>query len=95
MQTLKDQRGIAHFGLIVLVVLVMAVIGFAAWRIGQKDNGTSSSQTSTSTTATVSEAPAVTSTADLDAALSALDQNDPTTGNADDLSALDAELNSF
>ncbi len=53
----KDERGIAHIVMIVLVVLVLAGIGFAAWRVmGSKKSTNSASNTPAAVVAANKEA---------------------------------------
>lgn len=41
----RDQRGVAHLALILLVVLVVGGISFAGWRVSQQKNGTKNAET--------------------------------------------------
>lgn len=43
----NDQRGIAHMALIAIIVVVVAAVGFAAWRVTQKDKETSNNAITT------------------------------------------------
>lgn len=64
-QSLKDERGIAHLGLIVLVI---AVIGFGAFAYMRVSSSNSDDTTTSTTQSTSSESPADDETAAVNAA---------------------------
>jgi len=99
MRSLRSEAGFSAFEAI-LVVLVLAVVAVGGYRVIQGRHtapGTTSSSltvtpaTKASATA-VSTAPAVSNATDLNAAQQTLDQNDPTSANTSDSSALNADL---
>jgi predicted negative regulator of RcsB-dependent stress response len=93
MRNRKQQSGFAVVEL-VLVVVILAAIGFVGWWVYQKHNtaDTTSAVSAQSPVAkNVSTAPTINSTSDLDAALNALNRNDPSTANGSDANQLDSQ----
>lgn len=78
--SLKDSRGFS-FGLIIVLVGIVVIAGLLAYTAytqygAQLSNNTNSANTTSSTTASVAEAPTIASGADLDKALSVLNDSD-------------------
>jgi len=98
MRIRKQQSGFAVVELVVVVV-ILAAIGFVGWQVYQKQSGATTANTPpTANTQSpvakdVSAAPSVDSTSDLDAALNTLNQNDPSTANSSDSSQLSSQTN--
>ena len=68
-----DQKGVAHILLALVVLVVVAAIAFAAWRV--LSGNSSDKGTDTTTAETVADEPdAITSQADVDGASRALDE---------------------
>lgn len=99
MRTRKQQSGFAVIEL-VIVVVILAAIGFAGWWVYQRQHNKTTTANMTPTTSTqspvannVSSAPVVNSTSGLDAALNTLNQNDPSAANSSDSSQLSSQTN--
>ncbi len=87
-----------------IVVAVVAALGFIGYSVYSRQNTSTTASTATapavaatqSPIATnVSSAPQINSTADLDAALNELNQNDPSTANSSDSSLLTSQSATF
>ena len=70
----RNEQGIAHLGLIIVVVLVLAVVVFAFWRIQQDSN--EEAPTTTETSRPAETEPAIEGEADLEAAETMLLETD-------------------
>lgn len=96
MRIRNTQTGFAILEL-VLVVAVLAAAGLAAWYVYQKQQTVTPSNSSNNTTTasvTIPSAPQVKTSADLNSALTALDQADPSSDNAD-LTQLNSQASGF
>ena len=99
MRSLRSEAGFSAFE-VMLVILVLAVVAVGGYRVIQgHQTATTASNSSLTVTPSikagataVSTAPAVTNATDLNAAQQTLDQNDPTSANSTDSSALNADL---
>lgn len=100
MKSRLNQKGFASWELL-LGVLIIAVIVFAGYHVYKSHTASTvatsnSSHTTTnsgSTSVIVPNAPAVSSTSDLDKASAALNQTDPNSSNAPDSSQLSSQAN--
>lgn len=95
----KQETGFAVFELTILLVAI-AVIAAVGWRVYDSHKTKSStsavsSQYQSPKASNVSQAPAISSSTDLDKSQQILDQNDPTTTNSSDSSQLDSQLSTF
>jgi Tfp pilus assembly protein PilV len=96
MKRLHKESGFALVE-IVLVVIVLALIGFVGYVfVNNQMHGTASKNTAQTTTASAAEtAPVINTTSDLDKAQATLDANDPSTSTSSDSSQLDSDLSNF
>lgn len=102
MRTRTKQSGFSILELS-LIVVVVAALGLVGWAVYQNQQASDKAQLLSSdpaptpaTTATnISPAPEIKSTDDLDKALQALEQNDPSTTNSSDSKLLDSQTGTF
>ena len=101
MRIRKHQGGFAAAELVLVAVILAAVI-LAGWWVYKNHKTTPTASTTATTSASqsqspvasnVSTAPQVNSTRGLDAALTTLNQNDPSAANSSDSSQLSSESN--
>lgn len=68
----KDQRGIAHVGLVVVLVLLLAIVAFAFWRVQDQP----AEETTEPTTSETQESDEIENGEDLEAAEEELQETD-------------------
>jgi Tfp pilus assembly major pilin PilA len=92
------QSGFAFLELVLVIVIIGAIVVIGLWVYQKRQPGTETTAGTTPSSSTqspvaknVSSAPQISSTDDLDKALTTLNQNDPAAANSGDQSQLDSQ----
>jgi Tfp pilus assembly major pilin PilA len=91
------QAGFAFLELVLVIVIIGAIVVIGLWVYQKRQSGTETtagtapSSSQSPVAKNVSSAPQISSTDDLDKALTTLNQNDPAAANSGDQSQLDSQ----